>query len=154
MCTSAYIRLCITQEQCLSSFFYPGRGTHISKCVLWPRLMLPLNFVVRSESWRCKGAAWEAAEKKENKTWIQVFLPSTMLDRWSYLALKDSNLYWYSGNSPPLCLAEVEKKFRNRTLQKHIPNISQFVWQESEGPFRFVFSERDIMAPFHFICLD
>ena len=114
--------------------FYPGRGVHIYLNVLWPRLMLPLNFVVRSESWRCKGAAWEAAEEKEHKTWIQVFLPSTMLDRWSYLALKDSNFYWYSGSSPPLCLAEVEKKFHNRTLEKHILNISQFVRQESEGP--------------------
>ena len=47
-----------------------------------------------------------------------------------------------------------QKLKRNRTLEKHILNISQFVWQESEGPFRFVFSERDIMAPFHFICLD
>ena len=34
MCTSAYIRLCITQEQCLSSFFIPGEGYTYSKCPL------------------------------------------------------------------------------------------------------------------------
>ena len=34
MCTSAYIRLCITQEQCLSSFLSREGGTHISKCPL------------------------------------------------------------------------------------------------------------------------
>ena len=86
-----------------------------------PGLMQPLNF---SPKVGMHGNGLRSQLRRKRNPWLSFFRIKHTPD--CLMIMKNSNSYWYSGSSPPSCLAEAEKKFHNRTLKRCVQHFNDF----------------------------